>query len=267
MDVGQTARPPRAGVAGGAAVLTLRTIPCGLAALAACLPLLLHDAEPAIVLMPAALTAFALFSWSYVRAVRDATGGPVARARRPRFRSPPRQTAAATPDLRIPPSGTKAIGVALWLVPSAALGFGVAGLDSIAAPYRAAAVAVLLLGGVWFGHAAALRRIRAEAPAPRSPITERVDLVVEPSAALRNTTAQGRMMSVLGTRAAGLSDRELEIMDWCFAFGVAWAVARDQDPAAPDELVSVRALDVTRAVFDAYRGRPAPALNGARLNV
>jgi hypothetical protein len=81
----------------------------------------------------------------------------------------------------------------------------------------------------------------------------------------RNTTAQGRMMSVLGTRAAGLSDRELEIMDWCFAFGVAWAVARDQDPASPDELVSVRALDVTRAVFDAYRGRPAPALNGARL--
>ena len=62
--------------------------------------------------------------------------------------------------------------------------------------------------------------------------------MVAPSAALRNATAQGRMMSVLGARAAGLSDREIDMMDWGFAFGVAWAVARGQDPAAPEELVS-----------------------------
>jgi hypothetical protein len=82
---------------------------------------------------------------------------------------------------------------------------------------------------------------------------------VAPSAALRNPTAQGRMMSVLGARAAGLSDREIEMMDWGFAFGVAWAVARGQDPEAPEELVSMRALDVTQAVYDVYRGTPAPA--------
>ena len=49
------------------------------------------------------------------------------------------------------------------------------------------------------------------------------------------------------------------MMDWGFAFGVAWAVARGQDPAAPEELVSIRALDVTQAVYDAYRGSSAPA--------
>ncbi len=83
--------------------------------------------------------------------------------------------------------------------------------------------------------------------------------MVAPSAALRNATAQGRMMSALGARAAELSDREIEMMDWGFAFGVAWAVARGQDPAAPEELVSMRALDVTQAVYGAYRGSPAPA--------
>ena len=64
------------------------------------------------------------------------------------------------------------------------------------------------------------------------------------------------MMSVLGPRAAELSDREVDMMDWGFAFGVAWAVAREQDPAAPEELVSLRALDATQAVYDAYRGTP-----------
>ena len=99
----------------------------------------------------------------------------------------------------------------------------------------------------------------AGADAVQSPIADQVDLVVAPSAALRNATAQGRMMSVLGPRAAELSDREIEMMDWGFAFGVAWAVARGQDPAAPEELVSIRALDVTQAVYDAYRGSSAPA--------
>jgi hypothetical protein len=102
-----------------------------------------------------------------------------------------------------------------------------------------------------------------EAAARRAPVADRVDLIVAPSAALRNATAQGRMLSILGARATGLSDREVDLMDWGFAFGVAWAVARDQDPGAPDELVSMRALSVTQAVFEAYRGRAAPALNGA----
>jgi hypothetical protein len=104
------------------------------------------------------------------------------------------------------------------------------------------------------------RHVRVAPSQPqRTPTTDRVDLVVAPSAALRNVTAQGWMMSVLGARGAELSDREIEMMDWGFAFGVAWAVARGQDPAAPEELVSMRALNVTQAVYDAYRGTPAPA--------
>jgi hypothetical protein len=106
---------------------------------------------------------------------------------------------------------------------------------------------------------AARARPAAGRAAVRSPIADRVDLVVAPSAALRNATAQGRMMSALGARAAELSDREIEMMDWGFAFGVAWAVARGQDPAAADEVVSIRALDVTQAVYGAYRGSSAPA--------
>ena len=67
------------------------------------------------------------------------------------------------------------------------------------------------------------------------------------------------MMSVLGAAGGELSEREIDMMDWGFAFGVAWAVARDQDPGAPEELVSVRALEATQAVYEAYRGSPAPA--------
>ena len=93
---------------------------------------------------------------------------------------------------------------------------------------------------------------------PQSAIVDRVDLLVAPSAALRNATAQGRMMSVLGIGAAGLSERETDLMDWGFAFGVAWAIARAQDPVASEELVSDRALQATQAVYEAYRGSRAP---------
>jgi hypothetical protein len=113
--------------------------------------------------------------------------------------------------------------------------------------------------------------IRPERPAP---LADRVDRVVEPSAALRNPVAQGRMMSVLGARAAGMSERETDMMDWGFAFGVAWAVVHSQDPAAPEDVLSARALTATQAVYRAYRGSAAPPLdpisaparNGARAD-
>jgi hypothetical protein len=95
-----------------------------------------------------------------------------------------------------------------------------------------------------------------------TPLGPRVDRVIAPSAALRNTAAQGRMMSVMGPHAIGMSDREVDLMDWGFAFGVAWAVARRQDPEAVEETVSERALHATQAVYQAYRGSPAPVLNG-----
>jgi hypothetical protein len=97
-----------------------------------------------------------------------------------------------------------------------------------------------------------------DAPAPTE-LERRVDLVTVPSAALRNPTAQGRMMSALGARAGGLAEHEIELMSWGFAYGVAWAVARRQDPDAREEVVSARALQATEAVYEAFRGRPRPA--------
>jgi hypothetical protein len=157
-----------------------------------------------------------------------------------------------------------------WFVAIAGLVVYLANLDSFMGAFGGVVTGAVLLISLTLlsllHYVTPHLRMRARAgrppagvPAVQSPIADQVDLVVAPSAALRNATAQGRMMSVLGPRAAELSDREIEMMDWGFAFGVAWAVARGQDPAAPDELVSIRALDVTQAVYDAYRGSSAPA--------
>ena len=67
------------------------------------------------------------------------------------------------------------------------------------------------------------------------------------------------MMSALGARAGGLADHEIDMMDWGFAYGVAWAVARSQDPGAREDVVSERALQATQAVYEAYRGSSTPA--------
>jgi hypothetical protein len=170
----------------------------------------------------------------------------------------------ATPDLHVqgvkddPPPAAPAGMV--WLATSGGVAVWMATIDSIGSSYWLLVALAVLGAGLGASHLALLRRVRVAPIHPsRSPIADRVDLLVAPSAALRNSTAQGRMMSVLGPRAGGLSDREVEMMDWGFAFGVAWAVARGQDPAAPEELVSLRALDVTQAVYDAYRGTPTPA--------
>jgi hypothetical protein len=152
-----------------------------------------------------------------------------------------------------------------WCMASAGFVIYLASTDAFRDTYGSITTGVVLL--VWLTLFSLLRyatpglRVSdvTHAKPERSPIADQVDLVVAPSAALRNSTAQGRMMSVLGPRAAELSDREVDMMDWGFAFGVAWAVARGQDPAAPEEVVSLRALDVTQAVYDAYRGSPAPA--------
>ena len=175
----------------------------------------------------------------------------------------------ATPDLYVPnvKDGTPpaAAAAVVWLATAGGLAVWIATIDTVRSSYWTLGAVAVLWAGLWASHLALLRHVRVTPPrAPRSPIADRVDLVLAPSAALRNSTAQGRMMSVLGARAGTLSEREVEMMDWGFAFGVAWAVARGQDPAAPEELVSLRALDVTQAVYDAYRGTPAPALTVER---
>ena len=264
---GHTAGTPRAGVVRRASVLTAHVTAWSLSILAVlggtvsllsdpprtfgAIEGVLRNDWLAATLLAAGVAGTALFAYSYMRAFRNATGAAVL------FRGmSPSQIAAAI----------------TWFVAIAGFVVYLASVDAFRNTYGSVSTgAVLLLWLTLFSllhyampdlHVPGVRgeRVRVTpADPPQSPIADRVDLVVAPSAALRNSTAQGRMMSVLGARAGRLSDREVEMMDWGFAFGVAWAVAREQDPAAPEELVSLRALDVTQAVYDAYRGSPAPA--------
>jgi hypothetical protein len=170
----------------------------------------------------------------------------------------------ATPSLRIPAlaaAAPAAVAAAAWLAAAGVLAVWITAAGQIDAAFWALGAIAICVAGLAAANRVLLRRAPARAAGvKRSPFADRVDLVVAPSAALRNATAQGRMMSILGTHASGMSDREVDMMDWGFAYGVAWAVARGQDPGAPEELVSERALHATQAVFQAYRGSPAPPL-------
>jgi uncharacterized BrkB/YihY/UPF0761 family membrane protein len=175
----------------------------------------------------------------------------------------------ATPDLRMPELGAGAPAAAAaavaWLATSGALAIWVAAFDQITVAFWGPGAVAILVVGLWVANRALLRRVRvSSAGEQRSSLADRVDLVVAPSAALRNVTAQGRMMSILGPQAHGMSDREVDMMDWGFAYGVAWAVARGQDQDAPEEVVSERALHATQAVFQAYRGSFTPATTELR---
>jgi hypothetical protein len=49
-----------------------------------------------------------------------------------------------------------------------------------------------------------------------------------------------------------LSDRELDLTDWGFAYGVAWTRARERDPSLPEEAIAREALQAAEAVFRDY---------------
>jgi hypothetical protein len=185
------------------------------------------------------------------RAMRDGNGRPMTEERNPAGRRRmrgmrPAQIAAAAAW------GAAIAGFAVYLV-----------MGAFKDAYGSVGTGVVLL--LWMTLFSVLYYVTPDMRPPRpSPVRPRslsmVDRVVIPSAALRNSTAQGRMMSVLGPRAVGLSDHEVDLMDWGFAFGVAWAVARHQDPVAAEEIVSRRALHATQAVYEAYRGTRAPGI-------
>ena len=79
------------------------------------------------------------------------------------------------------------------------------------------------------------------------------ELADEVSAALKDDVANECMLSVMhGRNGAALSERELDLTDWGFAYGVAWARARERDPGEAGETVARQALGVAEAVFRAY---------------
>lgn len=88
----------------------------------------------------------------------------------------------------------------------------------------------------------------------RPPGEGQVDpLAEEVSAALQDDTANECMLSVLnGRRGDALTERELDLADWGFAYGVAWARARDRALSEARDEVAREALRVAETVFSAY---------------
>ena len=71
--------------------------------------------------------------------------------------------------------------------------------------------------------------------------------------ALRSDTANDGMLSVVrADQDAALSELELDLADWGFTYGVAWARAREREPAGPDDAVAAEALEAAERVFRAY---------------
>jgi hypothetical protein len=79
------------------------------------------------------------------------------------------------------------------------------------------------------------------------------ELAEEVSAALQDDVANECMLSVMdGDDGARLSERELDLTDWGFAYGVAWARARERDPEEGGEAVAREALQAAGTVFRDY---------------
>jgi hypothetical protein len=53
-------------------------------------------------------------------------------------------------------------------------------------------------------------------------------------------------------RGADLTDLELDLADWGFTYGVAWALARADDERETDAAIADEALRVAEAVFRDY---------------
>jgi hypothetical protein len=126
-------------------------------------------------------------------------------------------------------------------------------------------IVVAFLGG-WIASVLTRRRSRSATDKPPSrnsvePVTsaaarsEAPWLAEEVGEALRSDVANDGMLSVM--RPDGeptLSELELDLADWGFTYGVAWARARERAPEGPDDAVARQALDAAQRVFRAYTG-------------
>jgi hypothetical protein len=89
--------------------------------------------------------------------------------------------------------------------------------------------------------------VTAARPVEAAPLAEEV------GQALGSDAANEGMLSVLrAEREASLSELELDLADWGFTYGVAWARARERAPGGPDDDVAQQALDAAERVFRAY---------------
>jgi hypothetical protein len=78
-------------------------------------------------------------------------------------------------------------------------------------------------------------------------------LTEEVTEALQDDAANECMLSVMDAdRDSALSERELDLTDWGFAYGVAWARARERGSGEAEDVVAREALRVAERVFRAY---------------
>jgi hypothetical protein len=79
------------------------------------------------------------------------------------------------------------------------------------------------------------------------------DIADEVGQALRSDAANEGMLSIVrAERKASLSERELDLADWGFTYGVAWAQARERAPGGPDDDIAQQALEAAEQVFRVY---------------
>lgn len=99
-----------------------------------------------------------------------------------------------------------------------------------------------------------------EAGSRSAPLPEQI------STALQDDVANDAMLSAVSRGpGSGPDERELDLVDWGFAYGVAWARARQRDPTAPADLVAGEALRAAEEVFRSYAADAgwAPAAEAA----
>ena len=95
--------------------------------------------------------------------------------------------------------------------------------------------------------------VTAPARAQGTGSAESPPLAEEVGQALRSDAANDGMLSVVrADQDAALSELELDLADWGFTYGVAWARARERAPAGPDDAVAAEALEAAERVFRAY---------------
>ena len=122
-------------------------------------------------------------------------------------------------------------------------------LGFIAAAFVAGWLTSALVGMV--AQAAAIRTRRTPDSGPQ--MNGRLPLAEEVGDALRNDAANDSMLSVLrADRDPALSELELDLADWGFTYGVAWARVRERQGGEGDDAVAGEALDAARRVFHAY---------------
>ena len=94
----------------------------------------------------------------------------------------------------------------------------------------------------------------AEPETPPGPAGE-PPLAQEVGDALRRDTANDTMLSVVPANGEPpLTEVELDLTDWGFTYGVAWARARERNPDADDDAIAAEALRAAEDVFRAYTG-------------